>query len=726
MCGSPADHAAKLNINTAKQGGHIDAQISLFDEDAFNRGILSFEDFRAILYVSQATMKNWIRLGKIVPDIENRFFSLEYAKNFIASLESPENTTLKKRRNKKLSGGKILYKNYIHTPENQKTVEELLRLDVIQSEHDLRDLTVVLASFAVQLFYQSRNIQYSRENVLFDFLTNSDFDDFRILIEDLLKSASGFSIEDFLNDRALFNRLKPALEKEIRFSKDEDTLGFIYISLKDLKLRKQAGTYYTPEKVVNELIDDIERLFASGNEDLKNAEICDPCCGSGNFLLKLAVKKNVDLKNLYGQDIDVVSVCLARINLALLSSEICVGELKEKIIAGNSYFHSFKNERRFDIVLGNPPWGSDLPDEESKKCRKIFTVCADKNTESYDLFIEKALSSMLNENGILAFVLPEAVLTVESHSRARKLISESCSFKFVSYLGNVFSNVQCPAIILGIRKDNFNTAVGCNVFINGKTFTAKKERKFNENVFYFNVSDEENDCLDAICAIENAVFLKDNAKFALGIVTGNNKDLIAKQKYDGYETILKGSDVFRYGIKKPQNYIKFAPESFQQTAPSELYRAKEKLIYRFICEVPVFAYDNRQTLTLNSCNILIPNISDLKIKYILAILNSSAASFFVAKKFKSIKLLRSHIEKIPIPNVSCELQENIIKQVNQITDFGNFEESESRSKSETKNLFDLYSDLDNAIMNLYNLSASQKQIVKKSSAGKNNFLKSNR
>lgn len=75
---------------------------------------------------------------------------------------------------------------------------------------------------------------------------------------------------------------------------------------------------------------------------------------------------------------------------------------------------------------------------------------------------------------------------------------------------------------------------------------------------------------------------------------------------------------------------------------------------------------NQQTLSLNSCNIVIPEIDGIEMKYVLAILNSSVASYFVTKKFNSIKLLRSHIEQIPIPIVSKDIQVAIVKKVDRI------------------------------------------------------------
>lgn len=257
--------------------------------------------------------------------------------------------------------------------------------------------------------------------------------------------------------------------------------------------------------------------------------------------------------------------------------------------------------------------------------------------------------------------------------------------------------------------DVAKTVIGCEVSTGNTTFVISKHRTFSDRTLSFNVSDEENRCLNTISEIENAAFLKENAKFALGIVTGNNKEYISAEKRSDNELVLKGSDIQRYRVCASGNYIRFVPESFQQVAPIEIYRAKEKLLYRFISEVPVFTYDNKQTLSLNSCNIVIPEIDGLAIKYVLAILNSSVVAFFISKKFNSVKLLRSHIEQVPIPIVSAKEQDNIIKKVD-------------RLMNSSENISGLYSELDDMVMGLYHLTAQDRKIIVAALAGKNLFI----
>ena len=142
-----------------------------------------------------------------------------------------------------------------------------------------------------------------------------------------------------------------------------------------------------------------------------------------------------------------------------------------------------------------------------------------------------------------------------------------------------------------------------------------------------------------------------------------------------------------------------------------MYRASEKLLYRFICNQLVFAYDDKQTLSLNSCNIVIPKLKNAKTKYVLALLNSRVAQFIYKKEFNSVKVLRSHIENIPIPMIDDATQDKIIS----ITDL--LIQGQTAEKAN-----ELYDKLDDMIFNLFNLTDSEKNTIKSAVDGENKFL----
>ena len=64
--------------------------------------------------------------------------------------------------------------------------------------------------------------------------------------------------------------------------------------------RNKEGIYYTPGEVVR-------NLFAPPENDVLNNSFCDPCCGSGNFIMR-AIELGFRPENTYGYDIDPVAV----------------------------------------------------------------------------------------------------------------------------------------------------------------------------------------------------------------------------------------------------------------------------------------------------------------------------------------------------------------------------------------------------------------------------------
>ena len=59
---------------------------------------LTVDDVCKTLSISKATAKNWIRLGKIAPDIGDQLFSTEYVEKFVAELKFGKPPKLKSRR----------------------------------------------------------------------------------------------------------------------------------------------------------------------------------------------------------------------------------------------------------------------------------------------------------------------------------------------------------------------------------------------------------------------------------------------------------------------------------------------------------------------------------------------------------------------------------------------------------------------------------------------------
>ena len=644
-------------------------------------------DLCDVFSVSKATIKNWEKLKKITPDIiidNEPCFSKQYINKMLKKIKSQASEMLKSRRNKTFVKGSFFYKDYIsENSKNLKTVQELLNFitekNLILSESEIKYL---LADCAIQMYSDFAENNINNLQTYLQVAENNEDTCFNQLLDDLITDK---------NKAELFIKNNPELFcHKFVYEPNEDILGLLYLSLSDLADRKARGAYFTPTKIIKRIINNIK--FSCGT-------ILDPCCGTGNFLLQLPT--DVKLENIHGNDIDPTSILLTRINMALKFQTKDIDLLRKNFTISD--FLKAKNTNFYKYIIGNPPWGYKFSTDEIKNLSKIYQCTNGKNVESYDVFVEKSLS-ILEQDGILSFVLPEAILNVKNHQPIRKYILNNATFSYLEYLGNMFDKVQCPSIILQLKKEKqaFQT-YGMRVKTSKRDFIIETKRRITEEVFNLDLNDQEYLIFDKIMNLPNCVYLKNNGIFALGIVTGDNKNLLLKVQTKKFEPIIKGSDISKFKIRTATNFIKFEPQNYQQVAPVEYYRTPEKLFYKFISNKLIFAYDNHQTLSLNSCNILIPKFKDLDIKYIMAVLNSSVAQFIFQKKFNSIKVLRSHLESLPLPKCEKKTQQQIINAVNKIL--------ETSNKSTAHELF---AELDLIISKLYNLSFEEYSLIKNS------------
>lgn len=644
-------------------------------------------DLCDVFSVSKATIKNWEKLKKITPDIiidNEPCFSKQYINKMLKKIKSQASEMLKSRRNKTFVKGSFFYKDYIsENSRNLKIVQDLLGFisekNLILSGSEIKYL---LVDCAIQMYSDFAENNINNLQTYLQVAENNEDTCFNQLLDDLITDK---------NKAELFIKNNPDLFcHKFVYEPNEDILGLLYLSLSDLADRKARGAYFTPTKIVQKIINNIK--FSCG-------DILDPCCGTGNFLLQLPT--DVKLENIHGNDIDPTSIHLTRINMALKFQTKDIDLLRKNFTVSD--FLKAKNTNFYKYIIGNPPWGYKFSTDEIKNLSKIYQSANGKNVESYDVFVEKSLS-ILEQDGILSFVLPEAILNVKNHQPIRKYILNNATFSYLEYLGNMFDKVQCPSIILQLKKEKqaFQT-LGMQIKSQNKEFLINTKRVLTSEVFNLDLNDQEHLIFDKIMNLPNRVYLKNNGIFALGIVTGDNKNLLSKVKKEKFEPIIKGTDISKFKIRTATNFIKFEPQNYQQVAPVEYYRTPEKLFYKFISNKLIFAYDNHQTLSLNSCNILIPKFKDLDIKYIMAVLNSSVAQFIFQKKFNSIKVLRSHLESLPLPKCDKKTQQQIINTVNKIL--------ETSNKSTAHELF---AELDLIISKLYNLSFEEYSLIKNS------------
>lgn len=426
-----------------------------------------------------------------------------------------------------------------------------------------------------------------------------------------------------------------------------DFLGIVYQSLLTEGAKNQKGSYYTPQNITQNITEKIE----------ENSKILDPCCGTGSFLLSLA-KKIKNPQNLYGYDLDENACFIAKINLLVEFRDF---EFMPQIFNKDFLLENNLDEK-FDIIATNPPWGAVT----AQKYKSLYPLI--KSGESFSYFILKS-ESFLNAGGQVYFVLPESILNVKVHKDIRKFILENFKIEEIELVGRAFSGVLSKVVLLSLSK-NFSTK---NILIKNKNKKYEISQEYylhNTNYIFSIIDNYDVNLLNKIYSIPHEK-LDNSSLWAIGIVTGNNKKYISKNKNLG-EKIYSGKNILKNKIIKSDNFINYTRVKFQQVAPDEIYRAKEKLVYKFISKKLVFAYDNKQRLFLNSANILIPKLKNYTIKEVMTFLNSRLFQYIYTKKFNELKVLKGNLMELPFPkydkNMYPEISDEIIFKIFNLTE----------------------------------------------------------
>ena len=177
---------------------------------------------------------------------------------------------------------------------------------------------------------------------------------------------------DHIKPMSLFNEASITLTKEL-----------------SKKTKKDQGIYFTPNSIV--------KYIASFLEPYSINSVLEPSCGSCEFLEHFSLKSLTAIEN----------------NLEIYNN------IKHKypfVIHDDFLQHKFQNT--FDLVVGNPPYFVLPKKMVDTRYYKYF----DGRPNIYIIFIIKSFE-LLNENGILAFVLPTNFLNCIYYNELRKYLS---------------------------------------------------------------------------------------------------------------------------------------------------------------------------------------------------------------------------------------------------------------------------------------------------------------
>jgi SAM-dependent methyltransferase len=278
------------------------------------------------------------------------------------------------------------------------------------------DKTVNESSFKKETFEEKGVKNYGCETHFDWFLKIDNFD---ILVKE---------IGEDLNNTYLKNR-------------ETDFIKEIFENIFPSSIRHSMGEFYTPDWLAKFVINNL----TLNDHQAYNKTYLDPACGSGTFLFNIAKKFQKQsgggiLKNIFGLDLNPVSVLAAKTNYLLLyktsfnfdknkpvyipifyADSITVSFTKKNFTVDQSQEYETINIPQVDYIVGNPPWVNweYLPEKYKKNTINIwqhyglFNLTGIKagfiKEDISVLFTYVVLDKYLKDQGKLGFIVKETL-----------------------------------------------------------------------------------------------------------------------------------------------------------------------------------------------------------------------------------------------------------------------------------------------------------------------------
>lgn len=221
----------------------------------------------------------------------------------------------------------------------------------------------------------------------------------------------------------------------------------------------RAGEIYTPPEV--------SELMAKLLRPAPGESICDPACGSGSLLIRCGQEVVINHRDaeysLFGQEVLSSNWSLCRMNMFIhreYNHQIEWGDTirAPKLVDQNGRLN------KFDIVISNPPFGSDkwgYEEAQHDKFDRFHWGMPPKAKGDY-AFISHMIETMKPETGRMAVIVSHGVLFrggSEGEIRER-LIEENLLDAVIGLPDKLFYGTGIPAAILIFRSDRHSRNTG--------------------------------------------------------------------------------------------------------------------------------------------------------------------------------------------------------------------------------------------------------------------------
>lgn len=387
---------------------------------------------------------------------------------------------------------------------------------------------------------------------------------------------------------------------------------------------------------------------------------------------------------------------------------------------------------KFDIMIGNPPWGAELSKKDKDYLKNAYEDIDSSTPNSFAYFI--GLGNRIYSSA-LCYILPDSIL-VKDFKKTRMLLRNNLKEVVwfenagIPYEHRTFKNVdhdvcilmveskQCSSIIR--RRHQFYVEENC--MIETLSHDPKEDLfiDYLECVYNMKATDED---LSILRKLIKYTSMDSFLQCHEGIHTGNVRDKLFLREFEkGYKKLFYGGragDIIRPYYSKTSGWYVNYDEKLIDKLNGEYASLREETIFSlpkiYITRTgnPFKAFFDEDTYASN--NFFSLQYMDLKVNTkenlmcILALINSKLCQYFIrtfaaprmGNTFIETKIL--HILKFPVPDINKKWRDVISLKVNAIIQQKKFDLEADTSAEERE--------IDRLVYELYGLTEDEIKIV---------------
>lgn len=329
--------------------------------------------------------------------------------------------------------------------------------------------------------------------------------------------------------------------------------------------------------------------------------------------------------------------------------------------ASSSFFDAdwmFGISNGFDIVIGNPPY---LVITKSTYPEYSW------NTDLYKVFFERGLKDFLKPFGVLCFITPKFYLLNKDDKAMREYFLKDVDLVSLA-LCNPFEAVTENVISTFINQRPTLDTIPCFEYSDeSKCF--KRLVDLDKSYCFTNEQTEMIIGLDPII-IKVLAKMRSNHKTLKDISTSKRGAEVGKAylraQSSGAKSLI-GMDMKKYQILWNGTYLPHSHKEYSRL--SRFFNNKLIYLRRVDSCLEATISDEPYAFNKNVYGIYITDSSSFSIKYVLALLNSTAVDFYYKNKFSTKKTdafpeIQTYLyEQLPLPMISGEKQLEICNLV---------------------------------------------------------------